>query len=56
MPKKRWQIVMDDDSIERNLNSSGGYSSHYTTAVVASEKFSISPSAFTFAKKMASTF
>lgn len=47
---------MDDDSMERNLNSSDAYSSHYTTAVAASEKPSISPSAFTFAKKMASTF
>lgn len=47
---------MDDHLMERNLNSSGGCTIHCTMAMLASEKPSVSPSAFTFAKGVASAF
>lgn len=56
MPKRGQQKILNCHPMERNSNSSGGCHSHRAIAVVASEKPSISPSAFTFAKGMARAF
>ena len=56
MPKRGQQIILNDHPVEGNRNSSGGRCNHCALAVVASEKLSVSPSAFTFAKGMARAF
>lgn len=50
MPKRGPKIILNNHPMERNLHSSGRCSNHCPIAVVASEKPSISPTAFTFGK------
>lgn len=56
MPKWGQQKILNYHPMKRNSNSSGGCHNHCAIAVVASEKPSISPSAFTFAKGIARAF
>lgn len=56
MPKRGQQKILNHHPMGRNSNSSGGCHNHCAIAVGASEKPSVSPSAFTFAKGMARAF
>lgn len=56
MPKRGQQKILNYHPMKRNSNSSGGCHNHCAIVVVASEKPSISPSAFTFAKGIARAF